>query len=84
MVYIYQLFAQSRVKSRNLRKRKEHAVLIIREPEPEPAGDPVIASAMAEAMTDPDIISFDDVLKRLRRPWWRRVLDKIIHPFRRR
>ena len=46
--------------------------------------DPIIASAMAEAMTDPDIISFDDVLKRLRRPWWRRVLDKIIHPFRRR
>lgn len=45
--------------------------------------DPIIASAMAEAR-ERDIISFDDTLDHLRRPWWRRVLDKIIHPFRRR
>ena len=45
--------------------------------------DPVIATALTVAREE-EVISFDDVLKRLRRPWWRRVLDKIIHPFRRR
>ncbi len=80
MIYIYQLFAQSRARSRTS-KRGEHAVLIIREPEP--AGDPIIKAALKAARKE-DIISFDDILKHLRRPWWRRVLDKIIHPFRRR
>ena len=74
------VLAQLGLKATEVRK-----AIVVSLPEPEPAdADPVIASAMAEAMTDPDIISFDDVLKRLRRPWWRRVLDKIIHPFRRR
>lgn len=45
--------------------------------------DPIIASAMAEASNDPDIISFDDVLSSLRRPWWRRCIDKVCRPFRR-
>lgn len=45
--------------------------------------DPIIASAMAEASNDPDIISFDDVLGHLRRPWWRRWPDKVCRFFRR-
>ena len=51
------------------------------EPEPDDElaaePDPIIASAMAEASNDPGIISFDDVLGDLRRPWWRRALDKV-------
>ena len=73
MVYIYQLFAQSRARSRTS-KRGEHAVLIIRDPEP--AGDPVIKAALEKAAQE-GIISFDDVLGDLRRPWWRRALDKV-------
>ena len=47
--------------------------------------DPIIASAMAEASrnSNSDVISFDDVLGHLRRPWWRRWLDKACRFFRR-
>ena len=47
--------------------------------------DPIIASAMAEASrnSNSDVISFDDVLGHLRRPWWRRWPDKVCRFFRR-
>ena len=51
--------------------------------DPKPASDPIIASAIAEASNDPGIISFDDALDRLRRPWWRRWLDRVCRLFRR-
>ena len=51
--------------------------------DPKPASDPIIASAIAEASNDPGIISFDDALSHLRRPWWRRCIDRICRPFRR-
>lgn len=53
------------------------------EPDPEPADpDPVIKAALEKAAQE-DIISFDDVLGRLRRPWWRRCIDRTRRPFRR-
>ena len=56
---------------------KEHTVLVIRDPrDAEPAGDPIIKAAL-KAAREEDIISFDDVLEHLRRPWWRRVLDRV-------
>ncbi len=56
------------------------------EPEPDDElaadPDPAIKAALAEARHNKDVISFDDVLSHLRRPWWRRALDKV-RPFRR-
>ena len=43
---------------------------------------PVIATALTVAREE-EVISFDDVLKRLRRPWWRRTLDRARRLFRR-
>ena len=52
-------------------------MLVIRDPrDAEPAGDPIIKAAL-KAAREEDIISFDDVLEHLRRPWWRRVLDRV-------
>ena len=73
------VLAQLGLKATEVRK-----AIVVSLPEPEPAdADPVIASAMAEASRNSDIISFDDVLGHLRRPWWRRCIDRIRRPFRR-
>lgn len=56
------------------------------EPEPDELAadpDPVIKAALEKAAQEEDIISFDDVLGYLRRPWWRRWLDKGRRLFRR-
>ena len=37
----------------------------------------------AEARECQDVTSFDDALSHLRRPWWRRYIDRICRPFRR-
>ena len=80
------VLAQLGLKATEVRK-----AIVVSLPEPKPADDeladpdpdPVIASAMAEASRNSDIISFDDVLGHLRRPWWRRWLDKACRFFRR-
>jgi len=50
------------------------------EPEPDDElaadPDPAIKAALEKAAQE-GIISFDDVLGDLRRPWWRRALDKV-------
>ena len=54
------------------------------EPDDELAADPDPAiKAALEVAREEEVISFDDVLKRLRRPWWRRTLDRARRLFRR-
>ena len=84
MVYMYQLFAQSRARSRTWKKKGGRAMLYLRNnnllTEQEREAVEATLSQLGLQVREVIVISLPD---HLRRPWWRRCIDRICRPFRR-
>ncbi len=84
MVYMYQLFAQSRARSRTWEKKGGRAMLYLPNnnllTEQEREAVEATLSQLGLQVREVIVISLPD---HLRRPWWRRCIDRIRRLFRR-